>query len=119
MGRVVNVWTYYVQTARMCDESTDSGVDGSIGRRVPVRNRWSAIDLVGCLGLVRYPPPRPTGRGAHQDDQRHDSNRTKNAEEDNGYEPRPEALADLENRHGLSHGLSSENLSSGEKERQP
>ena len=119
MGRVVNVWTYYVQTARMCDESTDSGVDGSIGRRISVRDRWGAIDLVGCLGFVRYPFPRPTGTGANQDNQGHGSNRTKNAEENHRYEPRPEALADLENRHGLSHGLSSENLSSGEKERQP
>ena len=101
----------------MCDESTDGGVDGSIGRRVPVRNRWSAIDLVGCLGLIRYPPPRPTGIGANQDNKGHDSNRTKSAEENHRYEPGPEALADLENRHGPSHGLSSEILSSGEKER--
>ena len=99
----------------MRDEPTDGSVDRPIRRRVPVRKRWRAIDFTGRPRLlVRYPLSRQADTS--QGSQRDDSNRTENAENDYGYEPRPEALTDLEDRRsGSSHGRLSE-LSSSNKE---
>ena len=99
----------------MRDEPTDGRVDRPIERRVLVRHRWRAISFVGHLRfLIRCAPQGPTGISPDQDNQGHNSNGTENAEDDDGYEPRPKAIAGLEDR-GSSHGLSSE-MSSGDKE---
>lgn len=99
----------------MRDEPTDGRVDRPIERRVLVRSRWCAISFVGHLRfLIRYLPPGPTLMETDKEDQGHNSNRTENAEDDDGYEPRPKAFANLENR-GSSHGWSSEASSSNKE----
>lgn len=102
----------------MCDEPADGRVDRPTRRRDVVRNRWRAVDFVGRFRLLNLGlPPRPTGVGANQDNQGHNSNRAENAEDHYWYEPCPKALANLEDRGGPSlHGWPSE-ISSSSKER--